>query len=177
MKKNNLVQTLNLTCAVLVLILLVMQFMPFWLCSDCKEHEDVDKMVSVAEYTWFPEKHKPITKGMTDVYLEVYGEDYTDENGKKYTFAVDDIVTPIAIVFFGCIVSAALCYAFSNEAIVAVIPLVVGVVGSYGYLAYPAMKAGAGWMLHLIVALLVVMAALLTLGYGVVLRVKKRAVR
>ena len=53
----------NAICLLLLLVLIGTQFMPFWLCEDCKTHPEEAKQVSLAEYTWFPKKHSPITKG------------------------------------------------------------------------------------------------------------------
>ena len=84
-------------CLVMLVILLVTQFLPFWNCSNCRTHKEEDKAISIVAYTWFPEEHSPITKGMTDVYKEAYGEDYKDENGKNFKFRANDIVNPLII--------------------------------------------------------------------------------
>ena len=154
MKNINKTQLCNYVCAFMCLLVLITQFLPFWNCSNCKDHKDADKVVSIAEYVWFPDHHKPITKGMTDVYLEEYGEDLTDERGKKFKFAIDDIVFPCIVIFAGSIVGLALSLAFSQRAISGVITAIVGVVGTYWYLTCPAMKVGANWQIHLVVAAL-----------------------
>lgn len=173
MKNVNKLQLSNYICAFMCLLVLITQFLPFWNCSDCREHEDVDKTVSIAEYVWFPDHHRPITKGMTDVYLEAYGEDYTDEDGKKYKFAVDDIVTPLVILLAGSIIGAVLGFVFSDKSTVALLSTIVGGVGLYWYLTCPAMKIGASWYLHLIVYALAAVAGIGALIYGFIIRIKK----
>jgi hypothetical protein len=172
MKNMNKTQLGNYICAVTLVLVLITQFLPFWLCTDCKDHKDANKVVSIAEYTWFPDHHKPITKGMTNVYLDEYGQDLEDENGKKYKFAVDDIVTPLVIVFLGSIIGAVVCTVFSKYTAPALIPLLVGGIGVYWYLTCPAMKVGANWPIHVVVAGLAALAALGVLVYGVLESVK-----
>ena len=174
MKKINKTQLGNYVCAFMCLLVLICQFLPFWNCTNCKDHEDVDKAVSIAGYVWRPDHHKPITKGMTDVYLEAYGEDLKDENGKKFKFAVDDIVLPCVVIFIGSIVGFALSLAFSQRAIVGAIPLIVGSVGTYWYLTCPAMKVGANWQIHLVAAVLTAIAALFFIIQNTVLTLRRQ---
>ena len=103
------IRIINYICVVLMVVVLVMQLMPFWVCTGCKSHKDEARWVSIAEYTWFPEHHKTLTRNMTDVYLAEYGEDYVDENGKEYKFAVDDIITPCVVVLIAGVVGVFLC--------------------------------------------------------------------
>lgn len=176
MKNINKMQVASMICAIMCLLLLITQFLPFWNCSNCKTHKDVDKQVSVAGYVWIPTNHKPITKEMTNVYLEEYGEDFEGEDGKRYKFAVNDIVVPCVIVFMGSLAGLVLNIAFSRRAIVNLIPLVAGSVGAYWYSTCPAMKVGANWQFHMFVAALTAIVALMCLllnifwKYGALMR-------
>lgn len=161
-------------CVVLLTVLLLTQFLPFWSCNDCRSHREEDKSISIAEYTWFPEEHSPITKGMTDVYKEAYGEDYKDENGKNFRFRANDIVNPLIIIFFGCISGIVLCLLFAKHIYLTLIPLIVGGYASYWYLTNPAMQAGQHWVLHLVVAVLTAVAALAVLALNVKRKLRKR---
>lgn len=143
------IRIINYICVLLLLAVLVMQFSPFWFCSDCKTHEE-DRVVSIAEYTWFPEHHKPITKGMTDVYLAEYGQDYKGDNGKNYKFAVDDVIVICAMVLIPGILGVVLCFVFAKRAIMLLLPLICGVTGTVGYLISPALKIGINYHLHVI---------------------------
>lgn len=173
MENRNRTQLGNFVCAVMLLVVLVTQFLPFWKCTAaCKDHKETEKMVSIAEYVWLPEHHRPITKGMTDVYLDAYGQDYVDEDGKKYTFAVDDIVLPLVVIFLGSIAGTAMCVVFSHELAVPVLPLLIGSIGIYWYLSNPAMQAGYIWGLHLMVLILTVLTSLSILIYNIVNQVK-----
>ena len=46
MKKKGSVKGLNLVCAVLMAVLLALQFVPFWTVEDSQ--------VSISSYVWFP---------------------------------------------------------------------------------------------------------------------------
>ena len=151
-----------------MVVVLVMQFMPFWVCTDCKSHKDEARWVSIAEYTWLPEHHKTLTRNMTDVYLAEYGEDYVDENGKKYKFAVDDIVTPCVVVFIGSVVGVFLCGILAKKAFVTWIPLICGVVGTVAYATLPAMKVGYNSKVHLLLTAALALVALPGIAIGVI---------
>ena len=155
------------------LLMLITQFLPFWNCSDCRTHEEEDKMVSVAGYVWLPTNHKPITKEMTDVYLEAYGEDFKGEDGKKYKFAVDDIAAPCVVIFLGSALGLVLGAMFSRRVIFRLLPLIAGSVGVFWYLSCPAMKAGANWQLHWIVAALTAVTALVLIVLHVIGKIKR----
>lgn len=165
----------NYVCAIMLVLVLATQFLPFWNCTvECKEHKDVGKTVSIAEYVWVPDHHKPITKGMTDVYLEAYGEDYVDENGKKFKFELNDIVAPLVVMFAGSIVGVVLCVMYSKRIFPALIPLIVGGIGVYWYLTCPAMQVGENWILHLIVSALTSVVALASIIVHILDKVKSR---
>jgi hypothetical protein len=173
MKNINKKRLCNYLCAFMCLLVLITQFMPFWTCSKCKEHKEADKVVSIAEYTWLPDHHSPITKGMTAVYKEAYGADYTRENGKKFTFELNDIITPLLIIMIGSIAGVVLGLVFSNKAIVSLITAIVGGVGIYWYSTCPAMKVGANWEVHLIIAGAALVVAIAVMVYNIVVAVKK----
>lgn len=162
MKKSRITFThiSNIVCFVLLLAMLATQFMPFWLCADnCKTHKGEEKMVSLAEYTWFPKKHSPITKEMTNVYLEIYGKDYKDENGKKFKFQPNDAVVPTIIVFAAVILSIVMLIKYAGKPLTAILPFAAGLAGTIGFLTIPALQVGQNWTLHLIVSIALAAAA------------------
>ena len=164
MKELNKTRLMNYACAIMLVLLFATQFLPFWNCTvDCKDHKEVEKTVSIAEYVWLPDHHKPITKGMTDAYMEAYGEDFMRENGKKFKFELNDIVAPLVVMFAGSVVGAVLCVMYSKRMLPAFIPLLVGSIGVYWYLTCPAMQIGENWILHLIIAALTSVVALVSI--------------
>ena len=174
MKKINIKRLCNCLCGFMCLLMLITQFMPFWTCSNCKDHKEADKVVSIAEYTWLPDHHSPITKGMTAVYKEAYGADYTREDGKRFSFELNDIITPLVIILIGSVVGTVLGLAFSRKSIVSVITAIVGGVGTYWYFTCPAMHVGANWQIHLIVAEIALSVAILAMVYPIAVAVKKQ---
>ena len=167
------IRAINYVCVLLLLAVLMTQFLPFWGCTDCKTHEE-DRVVSIAEYTWFPEHHKPITKGMTDVYLTEYGQDYKDDNGKNYKFAVDDVIVTCAIVLISGALGVVLCLIFAKRAFVTLLPLACGVAGVVGYLSSPALKIGVNYNIHVILLIVTAVVALAGVIIGLVDWVKRR---
>ena len=159
MKKLGKNQIGNLICALMCVLVLVTQFLPFWNCTNCKTHKEEDKLVSVAEYIWIPVNHTPITKGMTDVYYEVFGDGLVDASGKPYKFSVNDIFGPCVVTFVGSLVGILLVALFSRRAIVGLATLVVGCSTARWYLICPAMQVGQNWHVHLAVGILAAVVA------------------
>ena len=161
------IRIINYICVLIMIAVLVMQFMPFWTCPGCRNHTE-PQQVSIVDYTWFPEHHKTITREMTDVYLEEYGEDYLDEKGKAYKFTVDDIVTGCVVVLISGAVGVFLCAILSKKAFVTWIPLLCGVTGVVDYLTMPAMKIGINNTAHLVVLAVLAVTALVGVVLGFV---------
>lgn len=153
MKKLGKNQIGNYICAFMCLLVLVTQFLPFWNCTNCKTHKEEDKMVSIAGYIWVPVNHAPITKAMTDVYYEVFGDGLVDVNGKPYKFSVNDIFGPCVVTFVGSMAGIVLAILFSRRAIVSLVTLVAGCSAARWYLICPAMQAGQNWHIHLVCAI------------------------
>lgn len=167
MKKEKITPICNIVCAVLLLATLIMQFVPFWTCTGCKTHKDVEQGVSVAEYFWLPDHHSPVTNELTEVYRDIYGHDYKDPTtGKKLTFKADYILPSVLTVFLGCIAGIVFCVLKRKKFIMAAIPLVVGIAGLSGFLTYPALRVGMNVNLHVIVFAVVTVAAAGSLIFG-----------
>ncbi len=174
MKKEIMTSICNYVCALLLIVTLIMQFQPFWTCSDCKTHKGVDKEVSIAEYLWIPKHHEPIADEMTDLYRDIYGKDYKDPaTGKKYKFRVNDILPATMTVFLGSIVGIIGCVIFRKRFFMAGVPLVVGVAGILGHLSYPALKVGHNTQIQLILFGVLTAVATVALAVGTVDVIKK----
>ncbi len=174
MKKARMTSICNFLCALLLLVTLIMQFQPFWTCSDCKTHKGVDKDVSIAEYMWMPKHHEPIADEMTDLYRDIYGKDYKDPaTGKKFKFKLNDILPSVLTVFLGSIVGIIGCVIFHKRFFMPGIPLVVGVAGLLGQLSYPALKVGQNAQAHLILFCVVIAVSAAALTVGIITAVQK----
>lgn len=152
MKQSIVVRITNYICAVLMLAVLALQFLPFWNCTDCKTHIDEDRMVSIAEYVWLPEHHKPISKDMTDLYKSLYGENIVDEYGKPYKFDADVIATELVIAFFVGILYPVVSLIFSRKALPLLLPLLGGIATVLAFMWSPALQIGQNWIVNVIVA-------------------------
>ena len=159
MKKNNVsyARIFNYVCVVLMLLLLVTQFLPFWNCADCE-----DGVASVSDYVWFPDHHKDITK---EIMKEIYG--------KK--FEVSEVVTAPIVIFASCVLGIIFCIKDSHKPAVALIPLAGSLFGAFGYLTSPGLQVGQNWILHLIACVLVAICALVVLSEPIVKLAKKKA--
>ena len=174
MKKGNKMRLCNYICAFMCLLVLITQFLPFWDCTNCKTHKEVDKKISVAGYVWIPVNHKSITNDMTDVYLEEYGEDFKGEDGKKFKFVAKDIAGPCAFIFLGSIAGIVLAFVFTKRMFAQLLALSAGSWGIYWYLICPAMKVGANWKLHLAAMALAALAGLAAVVVNVLAATKKK---
>ncbi len=144
-------------CVVLMLVLLATQFLPFWECSNCE-----DGVASISDYVWFPEHHKDITNGiMKDLY------------GKKFAVA-DVVLTPVVIVAT-FVLSLFFCIKNTHKPVYAIIPAIGGAFGVVGYLTSPGLQAGSNWVLHMAVAAVLLVCALVVLSEPVIKLAKKKA--
>lgn len=148
--KNKFLTISNIVCVLLLLALMATQFLPFWNCVGCKNHDD--GMISISEYLWHPKNHTPVTNSMTDVYKSYFGPDIKDENGKTWKFEANDVITtPILIV-----IALVLCVIFMITKFNTILPTLAacvgGAAGMYGYLTNLALESGNNWVMHLVVA-------------------------
>ena len=151
MKTNNKFALIsNIVCALLLFALVATQFLPFWNCTGCKNHED--GMISISEYLWHPKNHTPVTNGMTDVYKNYFGQDIKDENGKAWKFEANDVITTPVII----VIATILCVIFLVTKYKTMLPTLMacigGAAGAFGYLTNLALETGSNWVLHLVVA-------------------------
>lgn len=145
MKKSGTVKGLNLLCALLCAVLLVLQFVPFW--------AEGDGQVSIGGYIWFPSDHKTL-----DSQLSAAIEGYS----------ISSAVPMAVLLLVLSAVGIVLCILKMNNALSALVPLACGLVGTFGYLLHPAYRMGSGWQLHCLVC--VAMAALAAVALAAGLR-------
>ena len=143
MKKSGTVKGLNLLCALLCAVLLVLQFVPFW--------AEGDGQVSIGGYIWFPSDHKTL-----DSQFAAEIEGYT----------INDAVPVAVLLLVLSAVGIVLCILRMNNALSALVPLVCGRIGTFGYLLQPAYRMGAGWQLHCLVGVAMAALAAVTLAAG-----------
>ena len=143
MKKSGTVKGLNLLCAVLCAVLLVLQFVPFW--------AEGDGQVSIGGYIWFPSDHKTLDSQLS---AEIEG------------YSINDAVPLAVLLLVLSAVGIVLCILRMNNALSALVPLACGLIGTFGYLLQPAYRMGAGWQLHCLVCVAMAALAAVTLAAG-----------
>lgn len=132
-----------IVCAIIVLLLLVTQFVPFW------QTEEIS--ASISSYIWFPSDHKALTSHLQE------------QLGKG--FQVDSMVAGPVVLLVGSAVSLWLCIFMQSKWVAPIVALGTGLAGTIAYLATPALQLGNLWGLHLGLCLLLVATAALTIWW------------
>lgn len=141
MKKSKIC---NITCIILMAVILILQFMPFW---------SYDGMsTSIQAYIWYPSDHAPL-----ETYLAGEIDGYTINN---------ILIMPI-LVLVTSVAGIVLCLIKSGEPWSGLLPLVCGIAGLWGYLFKPAYRLGGNWVLHLIVCIALAVVAALRIYFQV----------
>ena len=134
----------NVIAAVLMVVLLVLHFTPFWQYGDNQE-----QATSIQGYIWFPSDN-----GSLDKYIKANADP---------DHSVDSILTmPILVLILGA-VGAAFCLAKADQLWTGIFPAACGAVGLWGYLSKAAFQLGTNWVLHMIVCI-----ALILIGIAVI---------
>lgn len=137
----NPIKPLNYICAVLLVLLLITQFLPFYAC-DCKKGCEGDGTISLSEYVWFPEDHE---KGITKALKAEFGKEYE----------LNDIVLIPVVILVAGVIGIYMCATNARKSWVSVFPIIAGVAGVFGYMSSPILQTGNNWMLHWVAALVV----------------------
>lgn len=136
MLKNHYKTICNVVCAVLLIALIALQFVPgFWATAPNKKGE-VDS-ASLQGYIWLPEEHKDLEKS--------FKKDIDE-------FELNDIVgMPVGVLAFGIL--AVVFTALKPKGLwAALFAFLAAVLGVIGYLTMPVYQLGNNWVIHLIVA-------------------------
>lgn len=144
MKKwnGNPVKVGNLLCALLMALLVVLQFVPFWNVEG--------EGISAMGYLGFPDDHSNLTSWLNQ----------SVEGG----FEINQIV---GWVFFGtvaCIVGVILCVKYREKAPAALMPVMAGILGLLYCATEPAFRMGSVWVLHLVLYILLLGLAVMVLA-------------
>lgn len=146
--KNNKSAMCNVICALLLMILLVMQFTPYW------QYGEAGESCSIGSYVWFPSDHKDV-----ETWLNGQIEDF-DLNGF--------VGMPVLLLALSA-VGAVLCLIKPDKGWTALLPTLCGAAGTIAYLTDAALKLGSGWAWHLLICIV-----LLALGiYGLTQWIKE----
>ena len=133
---------------VLMAMLLVLQFMPFW------HYGEAGESCSISSYVWFPTDHKAL-------------ETWRGEQAQAHDLN-SFVGMPILILVLSA-VGAALCLAAPGKGAAPLLSAACGIAGMIGYLTTPALKLGTGWAWHLLICI-----GLLALGaYSLMQQIKE----
>ena len=147
--KKNYSRIFNYVCVVLMLLLLITQFLPFWHCT-CAKACKGDDMLSISGYVWFPSDHKD---GLTK-----------DIKGAIKDFKVADVVLTPVLILVASVLGIFFCVIKADKPWTGIFPFIAGLSGTIGYLIDPVLKMGQNWQLHLIASVLVLLASLVVLS-------------
>jgi len=133
----------NIICIVLMGLLLVLHFMPFW---------SYDGMTtSIQGYIWFPTDHAPL-----ESYLAgQIGGDYS----------INSILLMPIMVLLTTVVGIVSSISMSDNLFVGILPLGCGLIGAVGYLSKAAFHLGTNWGLHLAVCVALAAVAALKMFF------------
>lgn len=144
--RNNKGAMVNVICAVLMAILLVLQFTPFWHYGEAGEN------CSIGSYVWFPNDHNDLEKWLG---TQAEGHDLNSFVGM-----------PILILALSAL-GAVMCFIKPDSGWTALFPTACGVTGMIGYLTNEALKLGVGWIWHLLICIALLALGLVGLGQWV----------
>ncbi len=133
---DKLSRIICIAAAAMMLIMLVVQFLPFW-----SANEDT---VSVMGYVALPKAHTGINKFFQNMFKTDFGIKFS----MKYIYPM-----PV-VVFFSCILGIFMCVKTYGKFLSFVLPTVAGIYGAQGYLLNIVFRYGMNWQLHLIVCIL-----------------------
>ncbi|MGN1021358.1 MAG: hypothetical protein ACI4O7_13425 [Aristaeellaceae bacterium] len=146
MENVKLTRIMNIACAVLALVLLVLQFTPFWYMGGETEP------VSIGGYVWFPSDHGEVTS-----YLQ---EQVSSD------FKVNDVIAMPILVLLLSVATIVLCVWKMSNPLVSLLPIACGLCGVWGFLAKAAFRLGSTWgfQFALCIALIALGAVALAMG-------------
>lgn len=111
-----------------------------------------DWTISIQQYTWLPTFE--CSKGVTEYFSSIYNTD-------DYTFMVNDIKDMPVLVFFFSLIGAYFGFAKSKNPLSSIFALCTSIGAIAGYLSTPIFQTGMLWQVHLVIAVLIGLAALL----------------
>lgn len=155
-KGKNAVLISTCACLLLVVILIALQFLPFWTFTG---KESGEQTMSIASYIWFP--NDVAQNEFEDMVKVEVLEDPAMTDHK----VVNEIVMLPAIAFGLCAAAFAVILLKRKSAVApAVITIIAALASLLSYLLNPVLKAYTdNWLIHLIVTIVVLLIAVATL--------------
>ena len=139
MNAENRRKLCNRVSAILMALMLLCQFMPYW-------HHGEGLVDSINGYVWFPTDKPELTA-------------YLTENDPAHN--INAIAWPTIGVMLLCAVGVVICLWKSSSAGAYFFPAASGVLGLWFYLTTPAMRLGAAWWAHVLLLVLMLISVIL----------------
>ena len=129
MKRNsiNMTKIINITCALLMLAMLVCQFVPYWNVAGSQ--------ASISGYVWFPDDHNDFTE-------------YFRTNLGNDTFYSGSIAGINVLTIVACALGFYFNLRNADDVWPPAVSVLCGAIGLFSYIAYPAYRMGSMWPLH-----------------------------
>lgn len=138
MNVNKAAKIFCIICAVLMLAVLILQYLPsYWTAGEDSS--------SIADYVWWPHHHKDITKE----FRNIFGRDYE----------VQQMVLMPVTVLIATILGIVVCILSPGKIGAFIIPLIDGAMGLYGFLTVPVFSLGSTYIVQIIACALLVATA------------------
>ena len=134
----------NLVCAILMGIMLILQFVPFW--------ESTDGSVSINSMVWLSYAHGDLERSLA----AAVGEGFS--LNKLVVAPIFQTVTALIGIF--------VCLKWNDSSLSSLLPAACGALGLWRYLAVPAMQLGNMWVLHLLVSAIMLVVAVVSVAAG-----------
>ena len=143
---KNRIRIANYVCAGFAMVLVALQFIPFWGCYQCATCGE-GKIISINEYIWFANDHK---SGLTNVLRNYY----------LPGFQVSQAVPISLLMQVASLLALALSIMRPTKLTAAFFALIAGTVYVIGFLTQPLYQMGQMWQMHLVAGTVTVLAAL-----------------
>ncbi len=159
LKKKFFKPTCICACIVMLVVLVAIQFTPYWTFTDGDGQEQT---ISIGSYVWFP--NEDVSNDFEDVVKdEVFpGERMSDND------VVNEIVMFPAITFGLAVLAIATCILGKKKLIVpGLATLIVGLVGIIGYISSPALNLSSAWTLHFIITIILALVGAAVFAFGI----------
>jgi len=137
--------------ALLMILVFVMMFMPFWHFTSTEKVKqadgtrvevEVENDISMNSYVWFPEDNKALRNELK-----------TLTESKKAIDVTSTVLQPI-LMFVLSIVGAGLCVIKPTGKITPVLPILLGIAGIWCFAAQPIYRLGSLWVPMLVCCIL-----------------------
>lgn len=140
------IRNANYICAGVAMVLVVLQFIPFWGCYQCDTCGE-GKIISINEYVWLAKNHE---YGLTAVLQNYYFPD----------FMAMDVVGTSVLMQVGSLLALVMSILQPTKLTATTFGLIAGVICVVGYLTEPVYQMGWLWQAHLAVGIVTILTAL-----------------